>query len=65
MRRVRVTIVATYKSKISIYSECVFVTLVIQHSLRMRRVLLPSVASPDLQLFPLIISQTALNFEKR
>ena len=40
------------KAIIIIYSECVFVALIIQHSKRMRRIVLSSVASPTLQYFP-------------
>jgi hypothetical protein len=40
------------KAIIIIYSACVFVALVIQHSKHMRRIVLSSVASPTLQYFP-------------
>jgi hypothetical protein len=40
------------------YSECVFVTLVIQHAMSMRRILVPPVASPALLYITVI-------FEKR
>ena len=39
------------KAIIIIYSECVFVALIIQHSKRMRRIVLSSVACPDLPYF--------------
>ena len=42
LRRVRVTIVAVEQQ----YTKCVFVALHIQHAMRMRRVILSSVASP-------------------
>ena len=34
------------------YSECVFVALVIQLTMRMRRIILPSVACPTVKIFP-------------
>jgi hypothetical protein len=42
LRRVRVTIVDVEKDKIFIF--CVFVALVIQHKMRMRHIILPSLA---------------------
>jgi len=43
LRRVLVAIFAVKALSIT-YSECVFVTLVIQHTMRMRRITLSSVA---------------------
>jgi hypothetical protein len=44
-----VTVVAAKSSKYcNVYSECVSVAFVIQHAMRMRRIILPSVACPDL-----------------
>jgi hypothetical protein len=51
LRRVRATIVAVEKSINITYFECVFVALVIQHAKRMRRILLSSVACPNIQYF--------------
>ena len=34
------------------YSECVFVALGVQNAMRMRQIILSSVACPDLQYFP-------------
>jgi len=33
------------------YSKCVFVTLVIQHEMRIRLIILPNVACPTVQYF--------------
>jgi hypothetical protein len=43
------TIVAVEKSVNIAYSECVFVALVIRHSMRMRRITFSSVACPAVQ----------------
>jgi hypothetical protein len=40
------------KTIIIIYSECMFVALVIQHAMRMRHIILPSVACLALRYFP-------------
>jgi hypothetical protein len=50
-RRVRVTTVAVEK-KCVIYSECVYVSLVIQHAKYMRNIILSPVACLSLPHFP-------------
>jgi hypothetical protein len=44
LRCIRLTIVVVEKQKSITYSECVPISLIIQHAKRMRRVLLSSVA---------------------
>jgi hypothetical protein len=50
-RRVRVTIVAVEKQLSITYSECVSVILIIQHAMRMCRIILSSVSCLALPLF--------------
>jgi len=50
-RRVRVTVVAVEKQVIT-YSKCMSVALGIQHAMRMRRIVLSSVACPAVPYFP-------------
>jgi hypothetical protein len=40
-----------WKARRMTYSECVFLALIIQDTMRMRRIILPSVACPALQYF--------------
>ena len=56
LSRVFVTIIAVLKQYVITCSECVFVTLVIQHSIFMRRVILSSVAGMALHYFFRVIS---------
>jgi hypothetical protein len=49
LRRIRLTIVAVEKQKLYIF--CVCVALLIQHAMRMRRIILSSVACPALPYF--------------
>ena len=49
-RRVRPTIVVEKQLSIT-YSQCVFAALLIQHAMRMRHIILSSVACPALQHF--------------
>ena len=51
LRRVRAITVAVEKKIILTYSECVSVTLVIQHAKRMRHIILSSVACTSLPYF--------------
>ena len=53
LRCVRVAIVAVTKQCVA-YSECVFVALFIQHTKRMRRVILSSVAYLSVSFFTII-----------
>jgi len=46
------------------YSECVFVTLVEQNAIRMRHIILSSVASPALQHFSVLTHSTGRIFIK-
>jgi len=55
LRRVRVTIVAVEKLSV-LHVECVSVGLVMQHAMRMRRIILSSVACPRCTIFFHIIS---------
>ena len=41
------------------YSGCLFVALVIQHTKRMRRIILSSISCHAVQYFPIVISHTA------
>jgi hypothetical protein len=50
VRRVRVTIVAVEKECIT-YSECLSAAVFIQHAMRMRRIILSSVACQPLPYF--------------
>jgi len=45
------TIVVVEKQYGTTYSECVYVALVIQHAVRMRLIVLPSVACPAVTYF--------------
>jgi hypothetical protein len=61
LRRVRVTTVAVEKKSIT-SSECESVALLIQHAMRMRRIILSSVACPAVQYFSTtIFGRTLLN----
>jgi len=53
MRRVPVTTVTAEKQLYITYSECVFVTLVIQYAVRMRRIIIVTSSDPDI-LFHII-----------
>ena len=53
--RVRATILCRGKAMSITYSECVSVASVIQHAMRMRRIILPSVACLPLPIFFRII----------
>jgi len=66
MRPIRATIVAVEKQKtIRItYCECVFVALFIHRAMRMRRIILASVACPAVQYFSTLL-QTALFCNKK
>jgi hypothetical protein len=66
MRCIRATIVAVEKqTTIRItYSECVFVALVIHRAMRMRRIILSSVACPAIQ-YSSTLPQTALFSNKK
>jgi hypothetical protein len=46
------------------YSECVFVALVIQHAMRVRRIMLPSLACPVGQYFS-TLSHERHDFRKK
>jgi hypothetical protein len=50
LRRVHATIVAM-KNQYKVFWECVFLALGVQHAMRMRRIILSSVACPALKYF--------------
>jgi hypothetical protein len=58
LRRVRLTTVAVEKTVNITYSECVFVTLGIQHAMRMRHIVICGLSDSTIEFFH-IISQTA------
>jgi len=60
--RVRVTIFAVEKQISITYSECVFVALCIQHAMRVRRVILSSMACPALKYFVLHCLKNSIIF---
>jgi hypothetical protein len=52
------------KAIIITYSECVFVALVIQHVVRMRRIILSSVACPTARFTDYLINSTIAGEKK-
>jgi hypothetical protein len=63
LRRVPVKIVAVENSNVT-YSDCVFVTLGIQHAMRMDQIILSSVAFQVLQYFS-TLSQNRHDFREK
>ena len=65
LKLVHITIVAVGKKLNITFSECLFVAVVIQHAMRMRRIIFSSVASQATPYFSTLFKKTVRFLEKK